>query len=821
MRRSARHTERALWLAAAWLLVASTARAQDSLLIACGEQGACSYQRVYAPTVTGNKSVRLVRPDSVNDAQALRKAQSVRLDSLPALYRDPQSGLLRVVNDRWQLGNIVLPSKLPQGATTAAAALAGSTIDYQKQAKGKARLSFPIGQFVALFSGPRLEQHAAEFLSRTVLARESYPRQSDLAAGAVTFLDGSSELRALRDDLRGTMRKSLDAFRSGGADPTRLEATLEAGLLAMKGYQLVAAPAEKEEALQHDLVSERRRLDERFAIAMAFKNAQLHDAYLNELDQLGLARWSRREVVAGVQASLEASKQLHYDRADEQLKAKRYAQAFDEARLASRRAPCDEKVNNLYRNARSEFVNHALVLAMSEYDKEYRVRLQQVVRDLDMAPSVLAKKEGRDLAMKRIKDGEELDASYLPLRFKKAEVFANLLQYTSALEVVADVERNVALDRAESERWLGLDSRIYTELLLSRQRTEKAADELVRNQQFKEALDVVAVGLDAEPANLRLLYMGAVAAAVLRDQQVARRYVDQYFRTLVLPCAGGAPDTEQTLFELYRGTPPDAGPSATGTKAPNWMSGALYDVGEVFYDPVSGSFQQRVAVSLVTKGPSIKSTSFTWDGYKTTVIETREASRPGDPARRVAALEPQYDAQRVYMKGIGTAPNSSGQRTVLWLRYLTSPDYDPQLAAKLAGKALTRGWAGNPFFHPFLWNDIFLFDFEYDDLGRISKATPVSDVSSRPSSGFSEPLTFKWDGRTSRLVSITGKKYTRLMTYDDRGRLIREDIRYQGGGEGQIEYEYVGKTMQLLQATCKDDFYDKAQRVISFEARER
>ena len=56
------------------------------------------------------------------------------------------------------------------------------------------------------------------------------------------------------------------------------------------------------------------------------------------------------------------------------------------------------------------------------------------------------------------------------------------------------------------------------------------------------------------------------------------------------------------------------------------------------------------------------------------------------------------------------------------------PDYNPQLAQKLTGRRTARGWAGNPFFHPFLWKDIFLFELEYHNLGRIRQAIPVTQT---------------------------------------------------------------------------------------------
>ena len=157
---------------------------------------------------------------------------------------------------------------------------------------------------------------------------------------------------------------------------------------------------------------------------------------------------------------------------------------------------------------------------------------------------------------------------------------------------------------------------------------------------------------------------------------------------------------------------------------------------------------------------------------------------------------------------------TSGGR-VIPLRYLNCPDYDPQLAQKFTGKATTRGWAGNPFFHPFLWKDIFLFELDYDDLGRIRQATPVTQDTSRQTSRFSETLTFVWDGSSKRLLAIKGPSYSRQLKYDKRHRLVSEEITHLNG-TGKIKYRYVGDTMQLKEAECEDNFYDGVSRKISF-----
>ena len=58
------------------------------------------------------------------------------------------------------------------------------------------------------------------------------------------------------------------------------------------------------------------------------------------------------------------------------------------------------------------------------------------------------------------------------------------------------------------------------------------------------------------------------------------------------------------------------------------------------------------------------------------------------------------------------------------------------------------------------------------------------------------------------------------MTYDQHGRLVAERITHPQG-DGKIEYRYQGDTMQLVQVTCEDDFYDKAERKVFLDTLDR
>lgn len=806
----ARVTRWLLAAAATWALLQPAASAQEAVVISCPGPQSCTYGQGYAPTVLGKDSVRLVSPDAAGDAKRLRKGRSVRVASLTGFYRDPESGLVRVLDRNGRLGDVVVPSKIPSGAATAVEAVAEWSIEYRAQPKSKERMAVPGSQFVALLIGQQLQGAVVEFARHEAAAPRPHPARQPLIVGALAFTAGSKELAAWRDELKGSMRRSLEQFRAQRGDPVYLEATLAGGVEAMRIYGLVAPEGDKEEALQEELTSEYRRLLDRFAIAGALKSAGMHDAFLEKLDQIGLARWSRSDLMAGVGEAVRTSVQAHVSRARELAAAKQYLRALDEARLANRWPACDEEASGVYYDARVEFVSQNTVLATPEGERERSI-LQQIVRELQgIGPEVELTPERVAHMRKRIAEGERIDKDYLPLQLEKAKFLAKAGELTASREVVTQVERNFQLGRQAAEHWLELDASLNNDLLILRKRIERVVPEQFAAGQFQQALGEVAKALEAEPDNPRFLYLGAVAAAVLRDQARTRQYVERYLRLLVPDCTG-TDEARTTLFDLYRRQLPGEREAPTGDRTPNWVSGQAYAPGEVFYDPVSGSFHPRVQVSVGMTGDTVPMTEFRWEGFMASSISTSVGNKI---ARSVKLeLEPRYEQQHVYMSGIGTKANSAGQRRVMDLRYLNCPDFDPVLAARFGARTTTRGWAGNPFFHPFIWNDIFLFDLVYDDLGRITQAKPVAPDASRPGSPYSEVLTFTWDGNSTRLLAISGARYRREMKYDERGRLVSEAITHPDG-RGRIEYSYDGDSTGIQGIECEDDFYDKGRRRI-------
>ena len=627
-----------LWTAA-FAFGVPAAQAQESVLVSCSDQAPCTYERVYVATLQGKNSVRIVAPARAVGTEQLRKGRSTGIASLPGLYRDPGSGVLRVLSRDGRLGDIVLPAKIPDGVASASGAVAGSVFEYQKQRKEKLRVSLPIARFVALLNGPQLPGAVVSFARNEMRASVPHPRRAALLSGALAFAAGSAELQDWQNELHGEMQRALDDFKGERADPARLEATLRAGVDAAHVFNVVALDGQKDEALQRALAEEYDTLLKRFAIAAALMNAGMTDPFLDKLEQLGLARWSRPALLAGVKKSLRDSAEAHLALARQLLSEGDYRRAFDEARLASSRMPCDPVVSAFYLDARDKYVKTNIGQTAPADDEGSASAIESAVRQLAAFRSQPAGSKDRiEFFRSRIAKFEEDYGDSLPLQTEKADFLERIGELTGARDVVIHVERTVQMDRTAADQWLGLDARLSTNLDAARRENEEAVRSKLQDGQFSEALAIVNKGLTAEPGNLSLLYSGAVAAAVQRDQQMARAYILRYLRSLSLGCPD-VNDGEQTLFELYRRPVPSAAGGPSAGRTPNWVSGEAYEPGDVFYDPLSGSFQPRVEISTTKKVPR-NMTEFEWDGLSVKSITTRTGNQLGGGSRTEFEVEP-------------------------------------------------------------------------------------------------------------------------------------------------------------------------------------
>jgi hypothetical protein len=135
------------------------------------------------------------------------------------------------------------------------------------------------------------------------------------------------------------------------------------------------------------------------------------------------------------------------------------------------------------------------------------------------------------------------------------------------------------------------------------------------------------------------------------------------------------------------------------------------------------------------------------------------------------------------------------------------PTYDPLVIETLANP-ITTTVAGNPFFDPFEWKDLHVFNLTYDALGRLEVAQEV---------GSAHRLQFHWDGlRLLRLEAVDGphRGYVRDLRYEG-DRLVAENVSHRQL-KYSVLYSYSGG--ELITAHLDDPgIVDERQRTVWFK----
>jgi tetratricopeptide (TPR) repeat protein len=800
-------------------LVAGSLMGQQKVLVTC-DGGTCEYRRVAGITVSGKRSVRALKSVSAAGASSdLKMGQEIPIDALHGLYRDPATGIIATLAENGTPETVVIPSKVnSKEAVQPAAVWQSATIEYRDSLKAKGGTGIKPGAFTALLTLSDTQEFVVDFLQFLINTRTSEPRLQPVIRAGLQFADKSPALVAWRSSLLSKMQTELTRYVQMDGDPTALAESLRDAVAARDVYLRIATPDKD----QQDLVSRVSAADElfqrRFAIAQTFRKVAFWDEYLEKIDQLGLAKWSTPNLVKETREAIVQSVSFHHERAAHFESGSLWDQAFDEAGRAAALKPCDSSITDDFYRLRIEFVNNNMVPQVQSYDGRFKAQLDQIARELEQLDT-----SKETSILERIARGEKLDARYLPLQWKKIEFLNMLGKFTEALDVVRKIERTTPMDKTSMEEALRLEGRISINLADARRKAEEEVKKQFANEKYQAALDAVITGLKADPSDMTLLYYGALAAGFLRQNELARQYTRTYLNSGSLVCA--ADGQPEKMLELYQILLHRAALSQTAG-VPNWVSGRRYMPGDAYYDPISLAFTQPVRMINTKKGST---TLFQWEdrSYVLRSISTffqpqgNNSTKSTTPTP-VFGAEPRYDRKALSMLEIGSPATTTGQRNLYSLTYLNSPGVDPDLVFRFTGKQIARGWAGNPFFHPFIWTGFYLFDLTYDSLGRVITATPVKEEAGARPDPYSEPLQFTWQGNSNRLLTIHGVRssYTRELAYDKQGRLKSEKISHPKGN-GSIDYEYVNESLLPSAARADDNFYDRAQRIVQFEVSQR
>ena len=808
-----------LWALLCCLPATASQSETEKLLVMCRENGACECRKVATFLVQERPSIRLLSASTAGLAEfsGYSKSREVRLDSIPGLYRDAKSGFFYALDVSDKPGEIAIPSKLDKHEDAKPAELWSSTsLEYSDSPHAKSGTPVASSAFAVLLISPNAVESAVRFIRHLLDSADGDSRRVALIQAALRFCGNSPVMQQWRESLLIDMRDSMQRYAEQSGDPIQLMAQPENAMRARDTYLRISERDVKNQDLLDRVAATNDLLARRLAIAAALWRAQFWDEYLLKLGQLGIGRWSMPDLVRNTREALSRSASAHLELSRQAESKGQLDRAFDEAETAAAHDGCDASVNGQFYRMRISLVERNRIPIAEDYAGPHKTELDQIVRELDQMDAAKER-----WTLDRIRFGETLDPHFLPLQWKKAEFLNSLGKYDEALAVIRKVERETPLDAQAMEECLRLEGKFMANRGDILQKAEEQTRKNFEAQHFQASLESAASGLRADPGNPVLLYYSALAASFVRGYTEAVLLAKTYLENANLLCA--AEGEPQNILELYR-TLVNRAPDPLATQGiPHWISGRRYLPGEVFYDPISLGFLQPVArVIGVSKGaPDTvfrrEEQSYLVKSISTSFTPNANSTKRSDESILFEA-EPKYERKTLSMLEIGPRASSTGERPTYPLTYWNSPTVDPGLILRFTGRQVARGWAGNPFFHPFIWRGFYLFDLTYDELGRVVKATPVVEEAGARIDPFSEPLQFTWQGSSLRLISIRGVRsgYQRELDYDTNGRLKAEKINYPKG-HGSIEYTYAGSGPTLKEARCNDDVYEKNRTRVIFD----
>jgi hypothetical protein len=817
----------------------------------------------------GGTGWQVVEADKItfNQKEKLRTGSSPSLDLRPDAYKKlPQVDIVRAGTLRRHAGGYLV-RRMESGwvpvaadgaqvktATSFAALWSAATVAYQEQAKGKTPTPLRADEIYAIVPGP--EQ--SESLANLIADPKNFSGLGEDSEGAASA-ERMSLLVAVANSVTGQgaaklqqvlLSEMLDAARKINAGIAKADDLL----LGLK-YADVSAQAypkdERQEKARAALIERKAWLDRRMAILKAFRAAELWDAYLDKYSDF--ERWDNgfQDLRKSREQAFQESGKQHRARGEQYYNNKNYPSALEELTLAQRRLPSDRQIAGLVEKVKLDDERQQAAgkpkVAEDKGSSNYRLITRRVQNaDNYINDGKDAEKRGRDLeaegkslktagrlteAETRLKEAEaKLEEAEAKLQEAEGEIQqaegvdkesprimlsrARLLQARKqplkALAILDEYARRVVDTEGKGDE---LRNNIAYELKSTKEIKKAAVAKALADGDYAAAQITVQEGLALDANDLDFLLNAGRIEAIMRNYAHAADMFKQYLNLSQTPGAD-----QKRRAEVYNALslvkPPDPEPEGK----PNWFSAYRNPTG-IAYCPISLMPNARV---VDVKASRKLTTTFQWTGdqlmsVQNTSLEAGEGRsavyfdyfKDRGGVRRVS-VEPLEDAAADLPTPRFTAAGTVGTGKGTYLGLPNHPVVDPLMVEWLTGKRVATIVSGNPYFHPFVWNGIYVFIAEYDDRGRVKSARQI------PAAGqASRTLDFKWDGDSLRLIEIAerGGVYKRTMTYSGN-KLMVETVVF-GGRSSKIEYKYRGD--QLLEANCGDDVsLDSRSRHVTF-----
>jgi hypothetical protein len=682
-----------------------------------------------------------------------------------------------------------------KAATSYAALWSSASIAIQRDRNAKGMDPVKTADVFAILPGTDRNEAVAGFLSDPANFRgageegdnAAFEERMSLLVSAAGLVTGPSAEK-LQQLILSEMETSNQHLISGIAHYSDLEHGLRYVAVSQKAWP----NDQRQQKARTALLEKKQWLDQRIAILKAFNAGELWDAFLDKYGDFDRYDNSFEELRKLRDKALAESTKQHFDEGKRLYEAKQYGPAVIELKLAQRRSPGNKEVA-----AQIELVSiedertHPKPPPPDLKDP----RQMQITRRLSAAKSYIGDRKWEE-AESEIQQAEGLDKNSYRILLTRAELLEAQGKLPEALKVLDQYAKLVSAE-ADVTRGDELRGRISSELSSKRDKLKAAIEKAEAEGDYPLARDSAQSGVEVDPANLYFLLHAGRNNAIVRNRAAAKQQLEDYVR-LSQTSAGD----EKELAKVYGYLEALKIVIAEPEGNPNWYSGYKSPSG-LFYCPVSLMPNARAAdVKASRKGRTL----FTWVNGQLTEART-QVEEPGTKdfvayfdyfkdfrmVRRVAD-QPLTDKSEPAVR-LSKDNGAIGEGKGAYVALLNDPVVDPLMVERLTGRRAATIVAGNPYFHPFVWNGIYRFLAEYDDQGRVKSAVLLD---AKVPFG----LDFRWEGL--RLVEIAehgSQSYRRTMSYEG-GRLVAESISFRGK-TSKIKYAYKGD--QLTEAECGDD----------------
>jgi hypothetical protein len=792
------------------LLLAGSANAAG-ILVFRSDQG-LQFAEAVAVFVNGkDKALSLGAQPKIS--APISKLSDVRLAGV--LLKSAESHTVALYDPAGRI-DYLLPQGTPKNTAPDAAAIwQTAKISYKKSTSDKAPAEVTAAQFVAFLpdgiDGLVKLGMDSEALQMAGGQAAAFSFQIELLSATVKAYGSNPAVTAIEKYIEQSMAGNYELFESGAGGVQQLAQGLQFAKLSQATY-----PDRPEQQRLRNLLSQKKAwLDRRTAVLRALFAGGQWDAFLLGYRDFEKYQWSFPDMTDRHLKALNASLEMHRKVGRQRLAEGDYYRAFREMRLASLRHPSDSGLQKEVAVAWTEYSRQAAVDRQRRRKQLSAGQRDAITQSLHFAGRY--KEQNKlDEALKSILEAENIDFESLPVLLRKAEILAARNELSRALATLDEYDQRAVED--ERPPASKLRNEVLFQLTINLRDWKNQIEKAWTDYNFYQARKLALEGLRAKEDDPDLMYFAAMSSLVTRQPKESRSHLTRYLEASDTVDANK--ERRHTAFQLLASIGDGV---AVEQGEPNWLSGKKLPK-DVYYCPISLAFQPRVRRIAASNKLKVE---FVWEGNRMkSIVPVFEKNTDATGEKPILfAYEdrvPQIRLVGYDNLAAGPVPADADEalkRSSLIL--INNPLVDPLMVQKLKGNNITLGVAGNKFFHPFVWEKLYFFQFTYDTAGRVKTALLLPEPNA--ATGGDVLVEFEWNGqKLSHLKAFQlmgGDEKKRTLIYErtphyQENRLMTEEV-HSRGKVTHIKYTYNGD--QLVSADCeKDESLDGRSRQVTF-----